>query len=111
MVSYIITFLAGTYLGIVFMCLLQINRQFNGGSPSISRMLARRINELCKEKGVTYEELSYKSEIPFDNISDMLDGLERNFSVFAIAKICKGLDVSLRYFFDTEEFRNMYKYR
>lgn len=56
------------------MCLFQINKQFNGGSPRVSRMLAKRVNELCREKGVTYEELSCKSEIPFDII---LDGLER----------------------------------
>lgn len=45
--------------------------------------------------------------IPFDTILDILDGVEGNPSMFAIAKICKGLDVSLRYFFDTEEFRNV----
>ena len=96
MISYIITFLVGNFLGVVLMCLLQMNR-----------MLVKRVNELCRENGVTYEELSCKSEIPFDTILDMLDGVEGNPSMFAIAKICKGLDVSLRYFFDTEEFRNV----
>lgn len=107
MISYIITFLVGNFLGVVLMCLLQINRQFHGGSPSMNRMLVKRVNELCRENGVTYEELSCESEIPFDTILDMLDGVEGNPSMFAIAKICKGLDVSLRYFFDTEEFRNV----
>lgn len=107
MILYIITFLVGNFLGVVLMCLLQINRQFHGGSPSMNRMLVKRVNELCRENGVTYEELSCKSEIPFDTILDMLDGVEGNPSMFAIAKICKGLDVSLRYFFDTEEFRNV----
>ena len=107
MISYVITFLVGNFLGVALMCLLQINRQFHGGSPSINRMLVKRVNELCRENGVTYEELSWKSEIPFDTILDVLDGVEGNPSMFAIAKICKGLDVSLRYFFDTEEFRNV----
>ena len=76
MISYIITFLVGNFLGVVLMCLLQINRQFHGGSPSMNRMLVKRVNELCRENGVTYEELSCKSEIPFDTILDMYDGVE-----------------------------------
>lgn len=64
MISYIITFLVGNFLGVALMCLLQINRQFHGGSPSINRMLVKRVNELCRENGVTYEELSWKSGYP-----------------------------------------------
>ena len=57
MISYVITFLVGNFLGVALMCLLQINRQFHGGSPSMNRMLVKRVNELCRENGVTYEEL------------------------------------------------------
>ena len=64
MISYIITFLVGNFLGVVLMCLLQINRQFHGGSPSMNRMLVKRVNELCRENEITYEELSSKSEVP-----------------------------------------------
>ena len=73
----------------------------------MNRTLVKRVDELCREKNLTYEELSYKSEIPFDVLLRMTDGSVRNLSVFAIAKICKGLDVLLRYFFDTEEFRKV----
>ena len=83
MISYIITFLVGSYLGVAFMCLFQINKKFTGSSPDISstlvagrtevldmveerKILAKRVNELCKERGLTYEELSFKSEVPLD---------------------------------------------
>lgn len=107
MISYIITFLVGTCLGVVFMCLFQINKQVVGSFSNMNRTLVKRVDELCREKDLTYEELSYKSEIPFDILLQMVDGSVRNLSVSVIAKICKGLDVSLRYFFDTEEFRNV----
>lgn len=124
MISYIITFLVGSYLGVAFMCLFQINKKFTGSSPDISstlvagrmevldmveerKILAKRVNELCKERGLTYEELSFKSEVPLDIILQMADASVKNPGIFVISKICKGLDVSLRYFFDTEEFRNV----
>lgn len=124
MISYIITFLVGSYLGITFMCLFQINKKFTGSSPDISstlvagrmevldmveerKILAKRVNELCKERGLTYEELSFKSEVPLDIVLQMADASVKNPGIFVISKICKGLDVSLRYFFDTEEFRKV----
>ena len=124
MISYIITFLVGSYLGITFMCLFQINKKYTGSSPDISstlvagrmevldmveerKILAKRVNELCKERGLTYEELSFKSEVPLDIVLQMADASVKNPGIFVISKICKGLDVSLRYFFDTEEFRNV----
>ena len=73
----------------------------------VRKLLAERVNELCKEKKLTYEELSSKSEVPIETVLQMADGSVKNPGIFAIAKICKGLDVSLRYFFDTEEFRNV----
>ena len=124
MISYIITFLVGSYLGVAFMCLFQINKKFTGSSPDISstlvagrmevldmveerKILAKRVNELCKERGLTYEELSFKSEVPLDIVLQMADASVKNPGIFVISKICKGLDVSLRCFFDTEEFRNV----
>ena len=71
------------------------------------KILAKRVNELCKERGLTYEELSFNSEVPLDIVLQMADASVKNPGIFVISKICKGLDVSLRYFFDTEEFRNV----
>lgn len=69
------------------------------------KILAERVNELCREKELTYEELSSKSEVPIETVLQMADGLVKNPGIFAITKICEGLDVSLKDFFDTEEFR------
>ncbi len=123
MVSHIIIFLLGAYSGVAFMCLFQINKKTTGKFSDISgeataekregelsmvdarKILAERVNELCREKELTYEELSSRSEVPLETVLQMADGSVKNPGIFAIAKICKGLDVSLKDFFDTEEFR------
>ena len=123
MISYMITFLLGAYFGVAFMCLFQINRKSTvtlsdiGGVAVVEKLeevlsmkdarklLAERVNELCKEKKLTYEELSFRSEVPIETVLQMADGSVKNPGIFAIAKICRGLDVSLKDFFDTEEFR------
>lgn len=66
------------------------------------KLLAERVNELCREKEITYEELSSKSEVPIETVLQMADGSVKNPGIFAIAKICEGLDVSLKDFLDTE---------
>lgn len=71
------------------------------------KLLAERVNELCREKEITYEELSSKSEVPLETVLQIADGSVRNPGIFAIAKICEGLNVSLKDFFDTDEFRNI----
>lgn len=71
------------------------------------KILAERVNELCREKEITYEELSSKSEVPLETVLQIADSSVKNPGIFAIAKICEGLDVSLKDFFDTEEFRNI----
>ena len=38
------------------------------------KLLAERVNELCKEKKLTYEELSSKSEVPIETVLQMADG-------------------------------------
>ena len=35
------------------------------------KLLAERVNELCREKEITYEELSSKSEVPIETVLQM----------------------------------------
>ncbi len=38
------------------------------------KLLAERVNELCREKEITYEELSSKSEVPIETLLQIADG-------------------------------------
>lgn len=68
------------------------------------RVLADRINRLCKAKGMSYYSLSYRSTVPLNTILHIVDGSTKNPGVFTIIKLCDGLGITMRDFFDTEEF-------
>lgn len=71
------------------------------------KILADRINDLCKEQGITYYSLSYKSTVPLTTLLHIVDGSTKNPGIFTIQKICEGLSISLKDFFDTKEFNEM----
>ena len=67
--------------------------------------LRGRIKQLCMEKGMSYYTLSYKSTIPLTTLLHITEGSTKNPGIYTIMKICDGLDVSLKEFFDTDEFK------
>lgn len=68
------------------------------------KVLANRINELCKEQRISYYTLSYKSTVPLTTLLHIVDGSTQNPGIMTIIKICEGLNISIKDFFDTEEF-------
>lgn len=68
------------------------------------KILVERIDELCKEKDMSYYALSYKATIPLSTLIHIMDETTKNPGIFTIMKICDGLGVSLQEFFDTQEF-------
>ena len=67
-------------------------------------LLIDRINELCDEKELSYYTLSYKASIPLTTLIHIMEGHTKNPGVFTIMKICDGLGITLKEFFDTKEF-------
>ena len=66
-----------------------------------------RIKELCNEKSITIYELGKLSGIRATTIYSIIDGKSNNPSIISIENICKGLNVSVRDFFDDELFDNI----
>lgn len=66
--------------------------------------VAGRILDLCKERGITPNALSYISAVPQATIKSILNGESKNPGVVTIKKICDGFDISLGDFFSTREF-------
>ena len=67
-------------------------------------VLVERINNLCKEKRMTYYALSYASAVPMTTLMHIVDCSTKNPGIFTIIKICNGLDVTIQEFFDSKEF-------
>lgn len=70
------------------------------------KVLQDRIQQLCKEKNISYYTLAYKSSIPMSTLINIIEGTSKNPGIFTIMKICDGLEVSMKEFFDTKEFEN-----
>lgn len=70
-------------------------------------VVVNRIYELCAERNITPNALSYMSGISQSTIKSILGGESKNPGIVTIKKICDGLDISLIDFFNTEEFHNL----
>ena len=72
-------------------------------------LVQERIEFLRKENGETYYTLSYKSTLPMTTLMHIMDGSTRNPGAYTIMKICDGLGITLKEFFDTKEFEEVVK--
>lgn len=66
--------------------------------------LANRIKQLCEKSHISYYTLSYKSTVPMTTLMHIINCSTKNPGVFTIFKICNGLNISIKEFFDSEEF-------
>lgn len=70
-------------------------------------VLVERINNLCKERQMSYYALSYKAAVPMTTLMHIVDKSTANPGVLTISKLCDGLEITLKEFFDTPEFNEL----
>lgn len=73
----------------------------------IKEAVAQRIMNLCKERNIAINALGNLSGINPSTIYSMLNAKSQNPGVVSLQKICDGLDISIREFFDNEIFDNI----
>lgn len=66
--------------------------------------LAIRIKDLCREYGISFYELSYKSAVPMTTLMHIVNASTNNPGVFTIIKICNGFGITIQEFFNHEIF-------
>lgn len=69
--------------------------------------VAVRIKELCRQRNITPNGLSYASAVPQSTIKSILNGESENPGIVTIKMLCDGLGVTLTEFFNTDSFRGM----
>ena len=69
--------------------------------------VAARIRDLCKDRNITPNGLSYASGVPQSTIKSILNGESDNPGVVTIKLLCDGLGITLTEFFSTDTFRTM----
>ena len=66
--------------------------------------VAQRIIDLCAERNIAVNALANISGVAPSTIYSMLNTKSRNPGVVSIKKICDGLEISVREFFDSPLF-------
>lgn len=67
----------------------------------------KRIYELCRERKITPNALSYLCGVPQATIKSILNGESKNPGIVTIKKICDGLEITIMEFFDTEAYKEL----
>lgn len=71
---------------------------------NISQAVIKRIMELCSEREISVNALSNLSGVTQSTVNDIVNGTTYNAGIATIKKLCDGLDISVRDFFDSAIF-------
>ena len=66
--------------------------------------VVKRFAALCKERAISINELATRSGVTPSTAYSMFDKSRQDVSIVTIKKFCDGLDITLKDFFDSDEF-------
>jgi len=69
--------------------------------------IAKRIIELCEQRNMAINALANISGVSPSTVYSMLNEKSQNPGAVSIKKLCDGLDITLREFFDSPIFENL----
>jgi transcriptional regulator with XRE-family HTH domain len=71
------------------------------------KAVANRIIELCNQRNIAINALANLSGISPSTLYSVLNEKSQNPGIVTIKKLCDGLDISLREFFDADIFNDI----
>ncbi len=74
---------------------------------TIANATAQRILDLCQENNISINKLANLSGITQSTLNSIVNGESKNPQLKTVVKICYGLDISLKTFFDSYIFDNI----
>ena len=74
---------------------------------TISEAVTKRLLELCGERGLTINKLCTLSGVTQSTVSDIVNRNTSNIGIATIKKLCDGLEISVRAFFDSPLFDDL----
>ena len=74
---------------------------------TISEAVIKRLFELCNERHITINKLSTISGVTQSTVSDIVNGTTASARMDTIKKLCDGLEISVRQFFDSPLFDDL----
>lgn len=73
----------------------------------VAEAIAQRIKRLCNIQGITINKLASLSGLTQSTVDSILKGKSKNPRISTIKKICKGLEITCKDFFDDEIFNQV----
>lgn len=73
----------------------------------IKEAVEKRILELCQERNIAVNTLANMAGIPPSTVYSMLNSKSQNPGIVSLKKICDGLEISIRDFFNSEIFDDL----
>lgn len=70
----------------------------------LSNAISKKINKICTDKNITPNKLASICCLTQSTIQNLITGKSNNPKLLTIIRICEGLDISLKDFFDDELF-------
>lgn len=76
---------------------------------NVKEATAKRIDDLCKERAIAYNMLANLCGVTPSTIYSIFDSRKchKTITITTIKKICDGLDITLKEFFDDPLFDNL----
>lgn len=74
---------------------------------TVKEAVTRRILELCHQKDISVNALAMSSGVSPSTVYSMLNQKSMNPGVVSIKKLCDGMDITVRQFFDSELFDDL----
>lgn len=73
----------------------------------IKDAIVLRLDEICRKRRITYNELATLSGVTPSTVYSLMDQRRRDLSVVTLKKLCDGLEISFVEFFDNNIFRGL----
>ncbi|MBR4078775.1 MAG: helix-turn-helix transcriptional regulator [Christensenellaceae bacterium] len=74
---------------------------------TVGEAVRKRIIQLCAERNISYNKLSTISGVTQSTVNNIISGRNNSATVSTIKKLCDGLEISLREFFDSDIFDDL----
>lgn len=69
--------------------------------------ISKKFNKICSEKNISINKLASMSCLTQSTVQHLADGRSKNPKILTIVRICDGLGISLKEFFDDDVFNNI----
>ncbi len=73
----------------------------------VNNAISKRILDICKERNLSINKLASLSCLTQSTVQNIIDCNYQNCKILSIVRICDGLNISLKEFFDDSLFDNL----